>query len=137
MRSVIVASEVGVVACDRSYELCSIELREGEFAAVALQRGETTSEKGQRTVSGGGGASSSKQTSQAPSAEARKGGTPPGNANFFSESLHELKKITFPTRQETFQATIVTVLIVVFMAMCVFLVDLVFNGIMSAIVTPA
>ena len=54
------------------------------------------------------------------------------DGNFFSESVEELKKISTPSRQETFQATLVTILMVVFMALCVFLVDLLFNGIMSA-----
>jgi preprotein translocase subunit SecE len=61
-------------------------------------------------------------------------GAEPGfSKNFFSESVGELKKITTPTRQETFQATIMTIIIIIFMSLCVFLLDLVFNGIMSSI----
>ena len=61
-------------------------------------------------------------------------GAQPGfSKSFLSESIEELKKITTPTRQETIQAMIMTVMIIIFMSLCVFLLDLVFNGIMSSI----
>lgn len=52
---------------------------------------------------------------------------------FLSESVEELKKVSAPTKQETMQATVVTILLVVFLALCLFLVDLVFHQIMSSV----
>jgi len=54
------------------------------------------------------------------------------DGNFLSDSIEELRKISTPSRQETIQATLVTIVMVVFMAMCLFLVDLLFNGVMTA-----
>ena len=55
---------------------------------------------------------------------------------FLSESVEELKKVSFPTRQETMQATFVTILIVVFMAFCLFVLDQIFHTLMGAIIRP-
>ena len=46
---------------------------------------------------------------------------------YISGSVEELKKIHTPTRQEAFQATMVTMIIVVFISVVVALMDLVFG----------
>lgn len=53
--------------------------------------------------------------------------------SFVTESIAELKKITRPTRQETMQAAIVTLVIMFFMALCLFLLDLLFSKIVGAL----
>ncbi len=55
--------------------------------------------------------------------------------NYFVASIDELKKVTHPTRQETVQATMVTFLIILFVAICLFLVDLIFNQLMLAVLS--
>jgi preprotein translocase SecE subunit len=54
---------------------------------------------------------------------------------FFSESFDELKKISTPTRQETIQATVVTLFIMVFVALVLFAMDVVFSTIMSSVIS--
>jgi preprotein translocase SecE subunit len=56
-------------------------------------------------------------------------------SRYFSESVQELKKVSKPTRQETIQATMVAVFIVLFVSVCLFLVDIVFNRIMTAVLS--
>lgn len=51
---------------------------------------------------------------------------------YIRESLDELKKVSRPTRQETIQATIVTIVIMMFMALVLFVFDVVFNRLMTA-----
>jgi preprotein translocase SecE subunit len=53
--------------------------------------------------------------------------------NFFSESVEEMKKVVPPTKQETIQATLVTLFIMIFIAVCLALLDLLFRTIMSFI----
>lgn len=48
-------------------------------------------------------------------------------SRYVSESLDELKKIHSPTRQETIQATVVTMVIVVFISAVVAMMDLIFG----------
>ncbi|MCI5064924.1 preprotein translocase subunit SecE [bacterium] len=52
---------------------------------------------------------------------------------FFRESVGELKKVTTPTRQETIQATIVTIIIMVFIALCLFFLDFLFGNLMESV----
>lgn len=54
--------------------------------------------------------------------------------NFVPEALAELKKVSSPTRQEAMQATIVTIFIIGFMSICLFLLDLVFHKGMEALI---
>jgi preprotein translocase SecE subunit len=54
-------------------------------------------------------------------------------SSYIGDSIAELKKVTFPTRQETVQATLVTLLIVVIVSLCLFILDVVFAQVMSAI----
>lgn len=42
---------------------------------------------------------------------------------FFGESVEELKKVSHPTRQETMQATLVTIFIMFVVSICLFLFD--------------
>ena len=54
-------------------------------------------------------------------------------ASYLSDSVEELKKVSFPTRQETMQATIATLVIVVFVASTLALLDFAFNALMIQI----
>jgi preprotein translocase subunit SecE len=53
---------------------------------------------------------------------------------YVSESVEELKKVHTPTRQETMRLTGVVVMIIVFISMCLFVMDLVFNWIMTKMI---
>ena len=53
---------------------------------------------------------------------------------YISESFDELKKVNRPTRQETLQATMVAIFIMLFVSFCLFLLDMVFSRIMLAII---
>ena len=46
---------------------------------------------------------------------------------FFSESMFELRKVVWPTRQETIQTTLVIMVVVVILSILLGLVDLFFN----------
>ena len=54
-------------------------------------------------------------------------------SQYFSDSFAELKKVGSPTRQETVQATLVTIFIVMALSVIVALMDLVFKHIMDAV----
>jgi preprotein translocase SecE subunit len=54
---------------------------------------------------------------------------------YFSDSVGELKKITTPTRQETMQATLGTLVIIVFFAVCLVVLDSVCNWIMGLLIS--
>lgn len=55
--------------------------------------------------------------------------------SFLSESVDELKKVTTPTRAETIQATIVTLVIMFFVAICLFIMDWLFNGLTKTLLS--
>lgn len=52
-------------------------------------------------------------------------------SSFYSESVAELKKVSTPTRSEATQATMVTVFIMFFVSICLFLADLLFGWLMG------
>ena len=54
--------------------------------------------------------------------------------SYVSESIAELKKISHPTRQQTVQATLVTLVVVVVVAFCLFFLDVIFGKVMQAII---
>lgn len=54
--------------------------------------------------------------------------------SYVSESVEELKKVQSPTRQETMRLTGVVVLIIVFISMCLFVMDLTFNWLMGKMI---
>ena len=54
---------------------------------------------------------------------------------FIDGSMDELKKVSTPTKQETIQATLVTCFIILFVAGCIALIDLVFNNLMGAVLS--
>ena len=56
--------------------------------------------------------------------------------SYFSESMEELKKVQSPTRQEAMRLTWVVLLIIVFISLCLFVVDLFFNWFMSKMMAP-
>ena len=53
---------------------------------------------------------------------------------YLSASIDELKKVHTPTRQETTRMTGVVLLIIVFISMCLFIMDLTFNWLMSKLI---
>lgn len=53
--------------------------------------------------------------------------------SYISASIAELKKVTHPTRQETIQATLVTLVIIGFVALCLFVLDVILNRLMAAL----
>ncbi len=52
---------------------------------------------------------------------------------FLNESVAELKKVSIPTRAETIQATLVTLVIMTFVAVCLMVLDLIFRTLMDAV----
>jgi preprotein translocase subunit SecE len=56
------------------------------------------------------------------------------SAGYFADSIEELKKVQSPTRQETMRLTGVVLLIIVFISMCLFVMDLTFNWLMSKMI---
>ena len=54
-------------------------------------------------------------------------------SGYLRESMDELKKVARPTRQETIQATIVTIVIICIVAVCLMLLDVIFDQVMSAL----
>ncbi len=57
------------------------------------------------------------------------------SSQYLSDSVDELKKVSSPTRQETVQATIVTALIILVLALIISGMDLIFRQIMSAVLS--
>ena len=55
--------------------------------------------------------------------------------SYFAASVAELKKVTHPTRQETIQATLVTLVIIGIVAVCLFILDLILNRLMLALLS--
>jgi preprotein translocase subunit SecE len=52
---------------------------------------------------------------------------------YVRESIDELKKVHTPTRQEALRLTWVVLLIIVFISLCLFVVDLGFNWFMTKV----
>ena len=57
-----------------------------------------------------------------------------GRQGYFAGAVDELKKVQTPTRQETTRLTGVVLLIIVFISMCLFVMDLTFNWLMSKMI---
>ena len=55
--------------------------------------------------------------------------------DFFSGCKEELLKVSHPTTQETVQATLVTITIMVFVAALLFVADLIFDQIMKVMIS--
>ncbi|RMD87041.1 MAG: preprotein translocase subunit SecE [Candidatus Dadabacteria bacterium] len=55
--------------------------------------------------------------------------------SYFRSSWEELKKVTTPTRQETVQATMVVMLMMIIVAVYLGLLDLIFNKLMQSILS--
>ncbi len=51
---------------------------------------------------------------------------------FIRESIVELKKVHHPTRAETIQATMVTLVIMIVVALCLFVLDMTFKTLMHS-----
>lgn len=66
--------------------------------------------------------------------DASSGSTLSRGVSYLSESVEELKKVQTPTRQETMRLTGVVVLIIVFISMCLFIMDLTFNWVMGKMI---
>lgn len=56
-------------------------------------------------------------------------------STYLSDSVAELKKVSHPTRQETMQATIATLVIIFFVSICLFLLDLLFGRLMTSVLS--
>lgn len=56
------------------------------------------------------------------------------SGNYFSECLAELRKVATPTKQEALQATMVTLIIITFMSVCLFVMDYLFHTLVSMLV---
>lgn len=54
---------------------------------------------------------------------------------YFSESVEELKKVQTPTRQEAMRLTGVVLLIIVFISLCLFVMDLACNWLMGKLLS--
>jgi preprotein translocase subunit SecE len=67
-------------------------------------------------------------------ADAQPGSVISRGVSYVSESVEELKKVQSPTRQETMRLTGVVVMIIVFISMCLFVMDLVFNWLMTKMI---
>lgn len=52
-------------------------------------------------------------------------------SGYLSESVEELKKVQSPTRQEAIKLTGVVLMIIVFISLCLFVMDLAFNWLMG------
>ena len=57
------------------------------------------------------------------------------SGKFFTECQEELKRVSRPTKQETIQATIVTVVIVAFVAAMLCIFDIAFRQLMSVVLS--
>ena len=58
-----------------------------------------------------------------------------GRQGYLASAVEELKKVHTPTRQETTRLTGVVLLIIVFISMCLFVMDLTFNWLMSKMIS--
>jgi preprotein translocase subunit SecE len=56
--------------------------------------------------------------------------------SYIRESIDELKKVHSPTRQEAMRLTWVVLLIIVFISLCLFVLDLCFNWFMVRVMAP-
>ena len=65
--------------------------------------------------------------------ESDKQGPVAASKTFLSDCNEELRKVTTPTRQETIQATLVTLVIVVFVSGTLAILDIIFNRLMTQI----
>jgi preprotein translocase subunit SecE len=67
---------------------------------------------------------------------ATQGGSVVTNSlSYFADSVAELKRVSFPTRAETTQATIATLVIILFVSVCLFVLDILFGRVMGAILS--
>jgi len=53
--------------------------------------------------------------------------------SYLRESVAELRKVSHPTRAETLQTTMVAIVIVMFAGFCLFVLDLIFDQVMRAL----
>ena len=81
-------------------------------------------------ASGSKGAGENKTVSSGGSEVAAGGGV----ARYISDSILELKKVSHPTRQETIQATSITLMIVLFAGVCLFILDVLLGKLMAALI---
>ena len=73
---------------------------------------------------------------QTKSSDSANGDSVEGSGNlrhFLRDSVAELKKVHSPTRAETIQATLVTLFIMFFIAIVLFVLDMVFQGLMHSL----
>jgi preprotein translocase SecE subunit len=79
-----------------------------------------------------------KATGKSSASQQSEGGSSAGivgqTSTFFRESVEELKKVQHPTRQETVQASLVTLLIMVLVSIVLSLFDFVFGRALNALI---
>jgi len=98
--------------------------------AATNERSEVIKNGSAKNTPGGGNNSGDSPGNRGTSKKAAEGSSP---FSYLGDSLNELKKVTFPTRAETRQATLVTLLIIFFVSLCLFLLDQVFFHLMNAV----
>ena len=54
-------------------------------------------------------------------------------SNYITGSIEEFKKVSTPTKQETMQATLVTLIIVGFVSISLFFMDVIFGRVVAAL----
>lgn len=74
-------------------------------------------------------------TSGEKSGSGKSGSIVSNTLGYFSDSVAELKRVNFPTRAETVQATIATLAIIFFVSLCLFVLDVIFGRLMGAILS--
>lgn len=60
--------------------------------------------------------------------------TPSRGRGYLAESIEELKKVHTPTREETIRNTWVVMFIIIIVSVCLFVLDFVFNWLMTRLV---
>jgi preprotein translocase SecE subunit len=76
-----------------------------------------------------------KRVASKSSSEKASGSVISDSAQFLRDSTDELKKVTIPTKQETIQATLVTIVIMLFVALCLFFMDFIFGSLMGIVLS--
>lgn len=89
--------------------------------------------KGTQSGSGTGGSSAGRSGAGKSSASESTSWVKQGS-EFVSESMEELKRISTPTKAETIQATLVTIVIMSFVALALFVMDMLFSAVMKSII---
>jgi preprotein translocase subunit SecE len=83
----------------------------------------------------GGDKAGSASASSASARSASSGSVVTNTLGYFSDSFAELKRVTYPTKAETIQATVATLAIILFVSVCLFVLDLIFGRLMEVVLS--